>query len=574
MRIFLLIPIVLAALGGGGVLWAKPALVARDHLLLAEPVQVRPMTWRGAPALSVMVEIRRQGQPARGVLYVLAVKQGEWNRRGRWDLPGNTRYMEPLRLSGGRSGWLALVGRQWRIAVPRRGGLHWFPVCACPTVYDHGTAPDRTFQRLVFDLTGDGRDEVVLPYPAYLEVYRVTEEPYALEPIWRLYWNTDRRALTRRKEKPRVYHLPKFSFSDIQNDGRPELIIERGSHLLLATLPPPWGAGEKSFTLTRAGMEAVAGKAAAKQASPPLPAALIAAAESFYGRTFPTAGAFLAALTQSGGRETNRGWAPHLITVLRAGRRRMAERTPYRADFPGLGAFNPKKDKHLLLAKEDMNGDGILDALHVKVLNHDSKRSRRNVMRWYRGKMSGGRLRFMAAGFSWTSDVGSFAAVIHPRTNGKPPHELMVASTNVTFISVMRALATGRGTLAISIFPWKRSGPAAAPRTQGKFEYESLTQKGRRVMFLAADLDGDGLRDYLFNRQGTVLSALLSAGGRPGLTAKPLLGKSIAMPSRQYRVLVTDLDLDGREEVIAWYRVKYHGEKLGRSIRMIRLAGN
>ncbi|MEE8436363.1 MAG: VCBS repeat-containing protein [bacterium] len=567
MRISLLITIFLAAVWGGGSLWAKPALVVRDYPLQAQPVQVRLMTWRGAPALSVMTEVPRKGKPPRGVLYVLSVVQGEWKRMGRWELPDNTRYMEPLRFSGGRSGWLAMVRQQWRIAVPQRGGLQWTPVCACPTIYAKNSAPHRTFHKLVFDLTGDGRDEVVLPYPAYLEVYRTTEEPYALEPMWRLYWDTNRRALTRRKKKPRVYHMPDFAFPDIQNDGRPEMMIERGSHLSLTPLPPPRAPGEEPFTLTRAGMEEIAAKA-----SPPIPAALIAAVESFYGRTFPTAGAFLAALYKSSEPETTSGWAPHLVSLLRAGRRLLTERTPYRAKFPGLGAFNPKKDKYLLLAKEDMNGDGILDVLHVKVLNHDSKRSRQNILRWYRGGMSGGRLRFEAARFSKTSDVGSFATVIHSSTNGKPPHELLVASTNVSFYSVMRAIATGRGTLAISIFPWKAAGPAAGPRTGSKFVFESLKQKGRRVMFLAADLDGDGQRDYLLNRQSTVLSALLSAGSRPRLTGKPLQGKNIALPSRQNRVLVTDLDRDGREEVIAWYRVKYHG-KLGRSIRMIRLAG-
>ena len=564
MRISLLIPIFLAAFHGGGA-WAKPALVTRDFQLQAEPVQVRLMTWRGAPALSVMAEAPREGKPARGLLYVLSVEQGEWKKMGRWELPPKTQYMEPLRFSGGRSGWLAMVRQQWFIAVPQGGKLRWTPVCACPTLYAKNSAPHRTVHKLVFDLTGDGRDEVVLPYPAYLEVYRTTENPYALEPMWRLYWNTNRRALTRREKKPRVYHLPDFAFPDIQSDGRPELMINRGSHLLLASLPPP---GEEPFTLTRAGLVEIQ-----RKTSPPIPKGLIEAAESFYGRTFPTAGAFLAALYKTGGRPPPRGWAPHLVSVLRAGRRLLAERTPYRARFPDLGDFNPNKDKYLLLAKGDMNGDRILDVLHVKVLNFRSKRSRQNVLRWYPGKISGGRLRFQAARFSRTSDVGSLAMVILPSTNNQPPHELMVASTNVSFISVMRALATGRGTLAISIYPWKSKGPAARARTESKFVFESLKQKGRRVMFLAADLNGDGQRDYLLNQQSTVLSALLSAGSRASLTRKPLQGKKIAMPSRQHRVLVTDLDQDGREEVIAWYRVKYHG-KLGRSIRMIRLAGN
>ena len=118
MRISLLIPIFLMAVWDGGSLWAKPVLVALDHPLQGEPVQVRLMTWRGAPAISVMAEVPREGKPAKGMLYVLTVKKGEWNRMGRWELPPNTRYLEPLRFSGGRSGWLAMVRQQWRIAVP------------------------------------------------------------------------------------------------------------------------------------------------------------------------------------------------------------------------------------------------------------------------------------------------------------------------------------------------------------------------------------------------------------------------------------------------------------------------
>lgn len=569
MRISLLMPIFLAVAWSGGSPLAKPALVTRDYQLRAEPVQVRPMTWRGAPALSVMTEAPREGKPARGVLYVLAVERGEWKRKGRWELPPKVRYMEPLRFSGGRSGWLAMVRQQWRIAVPRGDELRWTPVCACPTIFDKKSAPHRTFHRLVFDLTGDGRDEVVLPYPGYLEVYRTTENPHALEPMWRLYWDTKRRALTRRKKKPRVYRLPEFSFPDIQKDGRPEMMIDRGSHLLLTPLPP---AGEESFTLTRDGMEAVVANAVAAKTSPPIPAALIAAVEPFYGRRFPTAGAFLAALYKARNPETTRGWAPHLVSVLRAGRRFLKEKTPYRVKIPGLGAFDPKEDKYLMLAKEDMNGDRIMDLLHVKVLNFGSKRSRRNVLRWYPGKLSGGRLRFQAARFSKTFDVGTFAAVIHPRADGKPPHQMLMVSANVSFFSVIRALAAGHATLTIRIFPWNRRGLAATPSAKSNFEFDN-PGRGRRVMFFAADLDGDGLSDYIFNREKTTLSALLSSGSRARLTGKPLQGKNIVLPSRRNRVLVTDLDQDGREEVIAWYRVKYHG-KLGRSIRMIRLDGN
>jgi hypothetical protein len=146
---------------------------------------------------------------------------------------------------------------------------------------------------------------------------------------------------------------------------------------------------------------------------------------------------------------------------------------------------------------------------------------------------------------------------------------MLLATTEVSLGTVMKALASGAVTLRVSIRPWRGEALDARETGAGEFTYRDVKGEGRRAMFLVADLNGDGFRDYLLNLERDTLTVYLSADAPPTLTGAPLAQAGIALPSRPERVLSADLDGDGREELVLIYQERFFGA-LGRRLRVLR----
>lgn len=242
---------------------------------------------------------------------------------------------------------------------------------------------------------------------------------------------------------------------------------------------------------------------------------------------------------------------------------------PYTAELPGVDAEG-EKDKSYILAQQDMNGDGVLDVVHVFMKNRGKVFKQENTLRWFKGRISGDKLSFGSAEKTLLSGSGSMAILVRPRTDNTPPHLLMTALAEVTFGTVMKALTTKKVTLDLRLTPWQKGELADDPLVQREVTYESLRDDGRRAMFIAADLDGDGQRDYVLNLAPDRLTVYLSRQGRPLLADPALVGQGITLPSKDNQVLAADLDGDGREELLLTYQKK-HYPKLANVLRLVRL---
>jgi hypothetical protein len=557
--------LLLAALGAAAPAPAAGRLAALDVELGAETQQFAPTEWNGRPAVSAFTLRTVPGAPVERRLHQLVLDEQGWRAVGHWPLPDGTRYVEPLRLPGRLSGWLLLVGNQWQVALPEGDALTRRALCACDTIYSHGGAPDPADDHFVADVDGDGVDEVLLPYSAHLEIYRIAPLLLAPEPIYRIRWHPDGTSLPLAGKGGAGFRLPSFSVSAAAAQGRPALVAIERERVLVSPLPPV--PAELAFALDaprRALLERRTSEA-------PLPASLSAALTRLGERRFASAAAFLNALAQGTPTPQTELWAPHLLRVLTLARSELPVLRPAAVPLAGLGAFREQDDWRLLGAA-DMDGDGVLDVLHAKLLDAGSALSQHNELRWYRGRLEEGRLAFAPPSLLLRSDAGSFAEVVRLRRDGQGPLALLTASTEVNLGSIMKALASQSVTLEARVVPWQPGALGAAPVAVQTLTYGQLRAPGRRAMFLFADLNGDGWRDYLLNPVQGELALYLSAGAPAGLERPALVQAGLVLPSRPERVLIADLDGDGREELVLRYRADIHGA-LGTRLRLLRYEG-
>ena len=227
------------------------------------------------------------------------------------------------------------------------------------------------------------------------------------------------------------------------------------------------------------------------------------------------------------------------------------------------------KDTRLLV--QGITGrEGIFHS--AKMLDYGSVLSQHNELRWYRGRVEGGRLAFAPPSDALRSDSGSFAELVRPRPDNAPPLALLMASTEVSLGNIMKALASQSVTLQARVLPFRRGALGEQAVASNQFTYSELRAPGRRAMFLFADLNGDGWRDYLLNLLPDELSVYLSTGGPPGLQQPAFVQQGLPLPSRPEHVLIADLDGDGREELVLRFREKFHGA-LGTRLRALRYEG-
>lgn len=543
---------------------AAGRLTQQEIALPGAPVHVATFNWFGGPALSVVAREGARKEKRGYTLRVLLLDPDGFSEVARWPLPKKTKYVEPLRLPGGGAGWLVLVSGKWNIASTRKGKLlQWKPLCACRTIFSYGGTPHKFKHRFVYDLNGDGVDEVVLPYTTYLEAYRLVPSYLAPEPIWRVYWNQAKRPLAQ-KGGGRGFVLPEFLVREEVAPGQRGLVLKGEDGLLVAHLPKlvkvatfSLDARKKALLLRSDTFKA-------------WPESLQRVIRILEGSVHRGPKAFLDSLFRRSGAVKRDQWAPHLGSVLQMARATVPVQPLYKVPFPGLGPFDKEEDRRLVLAAQDMDGDGVMDILHATLRDFGSVFSQSNHLLWYRGRFDAGKLTFDPPGRSFRTDAGSFAEVVISRTDGRPPQALLLATTEVSFGSVMQALASQQVELNIKILPWSEGTLAATPATDADFTFRELREKGRRPMFLSADLNGDGLRDYLLNPHADRLTIFLTRDGRADLKRKPLVHAGVVLPSKPEQVLITDLDQNGAEELVLWYRESQHGERAWR-IAIVRM---
>ncbi len=540
---------------------AAGRLRALDVELDAPTVQFSVHPWQGRSAVSAFTLRALPDGRAELAVHRIVLDAAGWHEVGRWPLPADTRYVEPLRLPGQESGWLLLVRTQWQIAVAQGDTLVRHPLCTCDTIYSHGGVPDATENHFVYDLDGDGVDEVVLPYSSHLEAYRITLPLLAPEPLWRVRWHPDDTPLPRADKPEYGFQLPTFTLADATGTGQLDLLVVERDRLLVAPLPAPGPVDYGLDAPRRALLER-------RSAETPLPESLIVALHRVGERRFATAAAFLGALAQGMPAAETEAWAPHLLRVMALARSQELVLRPYAVPLGGLGAFRPQ-DRGRVLGHLDMDGDGVLDLLHAKLLDYGSALNQKNELRWYRGRVENGRLAFDPPTDALHSDAGSFAEVVRPRRDDKPPLSLLMATTEVSLGSIMQALATQSVTLQARILPFQPGALGSQAVAANQFTYRELKATGRRAMFLLADLNGDGWRDYVLNLRRGELSVFLSAGGPPGLARPDLVQTGLPLPSRPERVLIADLAGDGREELVLRFDDSPVAE-LATKLRLIR----
>ena len=463
-----LLGMVCLMVGGAPVLGAEPPRVAQ--VALDEfPDVVGLLPWRGGTALYVFTsEHKKKKRAAQFSLF--AVGKGAPRLLHRWKPPGGMRHVEPWRL-GGETGWLALVGATWQIGRMRGDAPVWEALCGCPHGYSNGGNPRRGARSLLADLDGDGVEEFLLPGVKGLSAYRVQPEGGGGTLLWEAPWDASGKPLPAPVKAHKGYSVPEYQVSDVEGDGKPDLIIPLGGAL----------------------------------------------------RVLPLRG------TE----------APVL----------------YEAALPGLP--KPSEDGRLLmLAHEDLDGDGVVDILHADIRDFGDALDQENHLRFFPGGITGGRLRFGKATHYRQMSGGSFAQVGRGAVVGpgeKAPVWLMLATTEVSFSTVMKALATGEVRMKLETFAIAQGAVTPGPLHQGEVTFTHLKDEGRRPLILLADLDGDGRREYLLNLAPDALSIYPGTASNP-LAEAPMLVPGVVLPPSPSQVLRIHRDGAGGEALLYWHR--------------------
>ena len=559
-----LLLVCLAAARAGG----EPELAVRDLRFAGVINRVEVTQWRGAPAVIALAGARGVVQPDKHpppLLSAVRLRDGRLRVEAQWKLPRALRWVEPLRLSRDSGAWLALIGTGWYLGREAGRKLRWRLLCRCETIFSAGKGLLPFNARFAYDLDGDGRSEVLLPHWRGLLTYRLAEDADALEPLWRIPWRV-REGYEIRDSKLKVsMEVPRYVLRDANGDGVLDFILIGADHLSVAYHPPPTAAAggpyfvhdhEKLPELRRLG----------------LPASMVAALERMPPGGFSSAGAFLDALEAAAQDRGDDDWTPYTEAVLDAVREATPAYFPKRVSLPGLPKLN-KKGKHEILTVQDMNGDGAPDLIHVKTTDKGRILDQKNQLRWYQGARLNGRLAFPAKPKVFFSEGPAFAELVTPQRSRESTPVLVLATTEVGLMAIIRAFTFSEVTLDLFIYPWRDGALVTPPPVDGSLDFEiSGNGKKNRPKVLLADLDGDGRREYLFNLEVDSLTAFPGAADGPDFDADPVVELELPLPDRKNTIFVEDLDGDGREELVLWYKRGGNPMKLRRTLRVLQLA--
>ena len=542
---------------------AQSSLQVIDLELKHQPSLVATTPWQGRTVIMVMVPDAGKKQTLR----LVGLQGKALQELVRFPLPDDIRWLEPLAMGKGKSGWLALVGATWMVGTGEKT-LQWHPLCDCPTLFSIGEHRLPSQAGFANDLDGDGRSEILLPDWNGLNVYSLDFSSGGgakLQPVIRIHWKISEHYESREDKISVTLNLPRYQLKDANRDGVLDFVSLSDSGISVAMLPKPVPASRGPYYAIFPGR-----LSALRQAG--LPAPVIAGLRSLGAQSFSGSAALLSALEKAmGAKGKNQLTGARVATLLQL----LKEHTP--VSFPQFAGVDQaridnRKESHKVHTVAEMNGDGVLDLIHLKSTDTGGLLGQKNHLRWIPGRVEKGQLSFKGQSPQVLFSEGPvFAELIYPATDPKAPPAVFLATTEVNLLAVVRAFTLSTVVLNLFVYPFEDGKLVKPPPVQGDLTFElKKKDKKNRPMILLADLDGDGWREYLFNMETDSLTAFRGSPTGPNLRGNPMASRQVALPGRPRTIFVNDLDGDGREELTLWFNRQENPEALLRTLRVVR----
>jgi hypothetical protein len=207
--------------------------------------------------------------------------------------------------------------------------------------------------------------------------------------------------------------------------------------------------------------------------------------------------------------------------------------------------------QRLLDAVGDLDNDGMADLVIQRIMG-DGIFGLETRYEIHRGRIgSDGMLSFEAEASSIVSSNGVQLANERLDLTGDGRQEFMVTSVNITLGAIIGALLTRSASIDLGIYRMEDGVFPDEPRLKKKLKVRFDFSNGDFFMptVLGADLTGDGRKDLIVQRDEKSLDVYT---GEPtdDLFAKNPIRLDLALPEEREAFLVTDLDRDGREELV------------------------
>ncbi|MBI4082157.1 MAG: hypothetical protein HY423_06050 [Candidatus Lambdaproteobacteria bacterium] len=557
------------ALGGALPVAAAPRLIVQELKLPERPVLLFQSRWQGRAAVWALG--LRDGPPGRGSpsplpLYLLRFEAAGPRIESAWELPKETRWVEPVTLPGGVQRLLGLIGGRWYLGRleggrPEGARWEWAPLCECDSIFAEGKEVLPQGLRFAVDLDRDGTDGFLLPGWHGLTAYRFGPAGAPLVPRWRVHWEIQQKYEMR--EGVRVAaELPRYLLLDANGDGVLDFVELGEAGLRVAYLPSPQPAPPLGYLF-------LDGEKRTRLRNQGLPEPLAAALEKLGTRAFAEEAELAQALAAAPGAAAEAAWRPHWAALLALAREPIPVLAPVAIPLPGLG---PKKkgESYSLLSVGDMDGNGTLDALHAKSIDESDAFNQKNQLRWYSGRLAGGRLSFGENPQLFFTEGPAFAELVRPRTAAAERPALFVATMEVSLMAVIRAITVKSVSIDAFLYQWDSDRIVVPAVAQASLSFGVDIGSQKRPMLVLADLAGNGQREFVFNLRPDQFVAFPADGGIPRWSGAPVASAQVELPRKRDWITVADLDGDGREELLLWYRGGSDPPELKRTLRVIR----
>ena len=203
---------------------------------------------------------------------------------------------------------------------------------------------------------------------------------------------------------------------------------------------------------------------------------------------------------------------------------------------------------------KDFNNDGVLDLLTEKSIS-EGVFDRRSEYHLYPGRRDGATVIYAARpDGSITSDGVQFDPLIVD-VDGDGRLDVATPSTRLGLARVVGALFSGRISVDLNVYRLAPNGSFAESsdyQTRFKVEFDLKTGLSRYPAVAIADFDGDGNAELMVQETQDELTVYPGVAG-PALFGKKGQGLSLPLPRNGQMVEASDLDGDGRVDLLVRY---------------------